>query len=505
MKKRFIIITAILCHCIQLDAEFLQSYQVEKTKETKANIGILSIDKTVDNSWAYLAPLMELFLDDNIKAIVLLFEIDYGYFGTPMAFSLAKSITQLKKIYKKPVIAYGENWLSSSAYIIAASADHIMTAPLCLLGHISYRENYTDYSIANSNNGSHETPVKGGLYKYFRDSNHSISKEDVKKLQDYFEECWQYLIKELVFLKPKLDQHKKHWIDGDVFLANNGSKHIENFFIDSLGDKLDLEKYVANLIKEEQKKSLIKSHCQELVKIELNSQKKEKIVILNATKSLRWQDSNYYCTILNQVFLDENVKGIVINVACNGANSCAVLYNLFTQITKLKQKYKKTVVAYIDSTAFSGGYWLACFAEYIIASPLSEIGSIGNRWGRRDYTKHNTLKHVIVHAISANKYGNIFNEHKELQDAELLQIQEIVDGGHLAFINQVKSARPKLISNESVWKEAQIYTAHKACEIGLVDSIGCPIDAIKYIEKEKALSELKIVFYNFFTNEKEKN
>lgn len=478
---------------------FATSYTIENKQP---DIGELIInDKEINSSWSYLTTLTEYFLDDNIKAIVIILESNLVY--SSKAFSLAKSIVSLKKKYKKPVIAYSEDVIQGSIYIIAASADYIMTSPMCILGNLGYHANYPDFSKQHSKNGIHENCIKGGKYKYLANPNHPISNDDLQILQNQINTGWKTIIKELIQLRPKLNKHKNKWINGQIFVANQ-ILDFDNFFIDKIGDKLDLNNFVSQLINKKNLNLTIKQANLDLEKIEINKDKNNKIIVLNASNSLQSSDSNYYLDLFSKSFDDENTLGIIINIDVTGANSAGLMYNLYTQIKKLKQAHNKPVVAYIDNYAFSGGYWLACCADFIISSPLAEVGSIGARWSRFDLTGQDAKNEVIYHAISANKFGNLSNEHTILSSQEESHIQKVINIQHAGFIKQVIDARPKLKKNIKDWKEAQIYTAYRALNLGLIDAIGCPIDAIKYIIKDKDLKDIKIVFDNLTINETSK-
>ncbi|MDR3646735.1 MAG: S49 family peptidase [Candidatus Babeliales bacterium] len=474
-------------------------------------IGVLVInDKDAPNSWAYLAHLTEFFLDKEVKAIVILLEVGNGYFGYSQAFAIAKSIKDLKKIYKKPVIAYGEQWLAHSAYVVACASDCIMAAPMCMLGHMTYGNNYIDKSEQLIKEGIRITPVHAGKYKYQDDPDFKISDEDLKRAQISVNEAWQNVISNIIDLRPALKECKSSWVNGEIFIA---SQIKNNNFYDKIGDKLDLQNVTLQLINKQNKKKfklsdlevVVKEPFLELEKLEVSKDNKKTIAVVNASQMLKWEDSNYYFQLFADLFYDTNILGIVININVYGANSGSGMYNLYTQIKKLKQITKKPVVAYIDCYAYSGGYWLACCADYIIASPLADLGSVGYRWSRVDYTKYDVKNNISYNPIASNELGNIFNEHKTLTEKEQKIIQDLINFRHLGFIAQIKDSRPKLKNNESEWKEAQVYNPYKALNLGMIDKIGSSIDSVKYISKKEDLNNIKIIFRTLNKPEEKRN
>lgn len=465
--------------------------------KTNPNIGILNIEeKDITSSWSYLTPLTELFMDKDIKAIILNMKVDYGSFYYSNAFTIANSIIQLKKIYKKPVIAYGEIWLAYSAYIIATSADYIMASPLCILGHMTYNLDYIDKSEQNIKDGLHITPIHAGKYKNQAREYLPISQEDLKVFQKNLNNNWQNIVNNLIQLRPILGEYKPEWVNGEIYIAN---KMKNNFFIDKIGDRLELLDFVLELINEKNLKKtdlkfVLKECVKDLEKSVINKDQKNILAIINLKDSLLWQSSENYFKIITEAFENPNVIGILFDINCYGANSWGTAYNLYTEIKKLKKVHNKTVIAYIGDYAYSGGYWFACCADHIIASPTSPIGSIGSIWHKYDYTRKDIRENINYNPLSSNELGNIFNDHKKLTQNEEALIQKMTNELNSGFIEHVKDARPMLINNENEWQEAQIYNAYDALKIGLIDEIGSPIDAIKRINKNEDLKSVQINF-----------
>lgn len=490
-------------------------FQEANTIETPYKIGIHTIKDTKEyqNTWPVLKPLIDLFTDKNIKAVVLMLEVDYGHFGYANAFGIAKSIQFLKKKYNKPVIAYGENWLAKSSYVIATSADIIMASPICILGHIGYYENFLDVSKKNKKNGYEINPIHVGKYKFLGRDFLPITKSDLKLLQARFDTSFDEIVKHIIALRPQLNEHKNKWINGDLFLPSIG---IRTAFIDKIGDKIDLMHLAAELVYN--KKLTVEEACKlgldpilnepikidNLCKIKLNDNKKVKIAICNIIDALDWQDSNYYLALFTELMVDPEISGVIISIDCPGSNSAALMSNLYTQIIKLKKLFKKPVVAYIEKGAGSGGFWISLVADYIIASPLAEIGHIGNTWGRWEHMGADLKEDKTFHTVATNKFINIFNEKTAMTTEQKEMLKKLVTDQYLLFVEQAKEARPLLRNNEHLWKEAQIYVANEALQVGLIDKIGSPTDAIEYINKDCDLENIDFVFRKFNVN-KEKH
>jgi signal peptide peptidase SppA len=488
-------------------------YAMEPNKKEAIGIQIIKKAKDSQSSWSIIKPLIDLFIDDNIKAIILLQEVDYGHFGYAEAFGIAHSISSLKKKYKKPVIAYGKNWMAHSAYVIAAAADVIMVSPLCILGHMGVYMNRLDESDKYAKEGYRLNEIKAGRYKTLFTPYIAVKDGELEICQNIINRRYSDIVNYLIKLRPKLDKYKRAWINGELFLPNQ-VKDKDNFFIDVIGDTIDLKQLALKLIydKELSLREALDVDIAYVIKEpiafgELSALQedkesiKSKIAVLNVT-ILNWQNSNHYSQELYRLFKDNSIKGIIASINCKGCNSAAVMAQLFSEIKKLKKIYKKPIVSYIDSLAYSGGYWFAIATDYIIASPLAMVGHIGNRWDRFDKVLKNVIDGKKVHAIASNKFITMFDEDVPLSKEQEEMLQALVENQYNEYVNQVKEARPALNLNDAeVWKESQKFPASHALELGLIDLIGDPLDAIRYIDLYLNLNNVELLFIDFNVEE----
>ena len=80
---------------------------------------------------------------------------------------------------------------------------------------------------------------------------------------------------------------------------------------------------------------------------------------------------------LKQYENSSSVPAILLNINSPGGD-VAASQELYTEIKRLREEKGKVVVAYISSVGASGAYYLACAADYIIASPGTLVGSISS-------------------------------------------------------------------------------------------------------------------------------
>jgi len=465
--------------------------------QVKPKIGVIAIDNEVKNSWSVLNPIMELCADTEVKAIILFIESGYdsSTIGYSVALSLLKDITALKKEYKKPIFAYSETNLRGASYVLALSADVIMTTPVTILGYMGLSWSTLNESEKLKKDGWNPSNVHAGKYKYYGDSQLPVNPEHLALMQETVDIRFKDLVELMVQARPVLNEHKAEWIEAQMFLGLEDGK--QSYFVDKIGDKIDLIGIVletANLpvknlheINYEIKKPVIDL----MEKNKINDKKFNIGVITVPYLDLPGWD---YSKLLVTLLANPDIKGIVLSVDCSGSNSSGLMSNLYEEILKLKKLYKKPVVAYVEGVAYSGGYWIAIAADHIVSAPLCRIGCIGYKAGRWDCTQKNKKEDKVFYPIVSGKFMNAYNENIAFGDDAKQMLQNQVNLHMKRFIEHVENARPQLKNNENEWVEAQIHPACIALKLGLIDQVGSAFDAVKFINKDVVFDNVNFVF-----------
>ncbi|MEJ0096384.1 MAG: S49 family peptidase [Methylocella sp.] len=134
---------------------------------------------------------------------------------------------------------------------------------------------------------------------------------------------------------------------------------------------------------------------------------------------------------------------------------------------------QKPVTAVVNGMACSGAYWLAAQANKIIASPISEVGSIGVISTHSDMSSALKSFGLKISMIFSGKKKADGNPYEPLSDSAKADIQARVDELRLAFAGQVAEGRDGKISLDQVLAtEAATYMGDEAISLGLIDEIG---------------------------------
>lgn len=195
---------------------------------------------------------------------------------------------------------------------------------------------------------------------------------------------------------------------------------------------------------------------------------------------------------LQKLRKDEQVKAVVIRVNSGGGSAFAS-EQIWHEVQLLKAE--KPVVISMGGMAASGGYYISCGANKILAEPSTLTGSIGIFGMIPDATELATEKlglHFDV--VKTNKYADFGAPTvmgalaRPFTTDEAALMQANIERGYDLFISRVAEGRG--ISKDSVDAigQGRVWTGEQAIKLGLVDQLGNLNDAIAEAAK---LAELK--------------
>ena len=174
---------------------------------------------------------------------------------------------------------------------------------------------------------------------------------------------------------------------------------------------------------------------------------------------------------------DSSVPVVVLHINSPGGGAAAS-QEIYEEVNKLREKGKK-VVASMGSVAASGGYYVACAADTIVANPATLTGSIGVIFQfpvAEELFKKIGLKFEVVKRGEIKDIGSM---NRSMTKRERESLQSVVDDTYDQFVDVVAESRE--MEREKVVKiaDGSIFTGRQAKELGLVDKLGNLQDAIK--------------------------
>jgi len=195
---------------------------------------------------------------------------------------------------------------------------------------------------------------------------------------------------------------------------------------------------------------------------------------------------------VHQYAEDEGVKAIIIRIDSPGGG-VGPSQEIHREI--LKAKSKKKVVTSMGSVAASGGYYIACASDLIIANPGTITGSIGvlmEFTNIEELFKKIGIKGVV---LKSGEHKDIGSPFREMTPEEKKIIQAVVDNVHQQFILAVAKGRNLNPSKVVEIADGRILTGEQAKQLGLVDQIGNLQDAIDIVAKMVGIEGKPHVLY----------
>lgn len=184
---------------------------------------------------------------------------------------------------------------------------------------------------------------------------------------------------------------------------------------------------------------------------------------------------------LDKLANNEDVKAVVLRINSGGGSAYAS-EQMWRAVQLLKKK--KPVVVSMGGMAASGGYYMSCGANYIVAEPTTLTGSIGIFGLIPDFSglvkDKLGLRFDVVKTNKASDFGTLS---RPFDAAESAALQAHVNRGYALFLKRVAEGRTAAghkMTPEAVDHIAQgrVWTGNQALKNGLVDKIGTLNDAI---------------------------
>ncbi|MBU2650272.1 MAG: signal peptide peptidase SppA [Bacteroidetes bacterium] len=188
--------------------------------------------------------------------------------------------------------------------------------------------------------------------------------------------------------------------------------------------------------------------------------------------------------------LDDNIKAIVMRVNSPGGDGVAS--DVIWREVKLAKETKPFVVSMGDVAA-SGGYWISCAADKILADPSTITGSIGvfalipNMQGMFNEKLGMTFDHV-----KTNANADFPSVTKPLSSFQRAKMENEIDRFYQVFLERVSSGRNMSIEKVDEIGQGRVWSGIDALEIGLIDEFGGLQEAVDLAASMAGLTNYKI-------------
>jgi protease-4 len=193
---------------------------------------------------------------------------------------------------------------------------------------------------------------------------------------------------------------------------------------------------------------------------------------------------------LDKAANDEAIKAVVLRVDSPGGS--AVASEIILQATR-RLAAKKPFVVSMGDVAGSGGYYVACGADTIVADAstvTASIGVVGGKFATDDMWESIG---ITWHSMPRGKHADMLYSGQPFTDEQREILQSWMDEVYEVFKGHVVRIRgDRLTKPIDEIAGGRVFTGRQALELGLVDRLGTLSDAIRLAADKAGLKDYDV-------------
>ncbi len=190
---------------------------------------------------------------------------------------------------------------------------------------------------------------------------------------------------------------------------------------------------------------------------------------------------------------DPAVKAVVLQIDSPGGGITAsdIIYHRVKELSESG----KVVVAALEDLAASGGYYVACPSDWIVAHPTTITGSIGvmiQTFNLEDLMEKIGVRDVT---IKRGEEKDVLSPFRDLTPSEREMLEGVIDEMYQRFLDVVAEGRDLDDDRLEAVADGRIFTGTQALDHDLVDEIGYRETAIARARELAGIEEATVIEY----------
>ena len=401
----------------------------------------------------------------------------------------------------KFIVAYGGNYLQST-YYLASVADKIAINPQGSLGwHGLATQTYFLKDLLDKI-GVEMQIFRVGTYKSAVEPYISteMSPANREQTQAFANSIWGQMVDDVAASRNIPVDSLNALADKNMDFQPT-EVYINSGLADTLLYKDEMLAYLKQLTETDEDDSLNKLYLEDMVNVQRNVPKDKSgniLAVYYATGTIGSSELSTDEGInpekvtkdLRRLREDESVKAVVFRVNSPGGSAFGS-EEIWREVTLLKEQ--KPVIVSMGDYAASGGYYISCAADWIIAQPTTLTGSIG-------------IFGYIPNAekLLNDKLGIHFDGVKTNKLADLGDISRPFTDGYELFTQRCADGRKMSVDEIKQIAEGRVWTGEMAKDLKLVDELGGIDRAIEVAAERAEIEDYTVMSYpkqeDFFTS-----
>lgn len=430
--------------------------------------------------------------DDNVSGI---------YLKLGMLQAAPASITEIRDAlqrFKKDgkfVVAYGDNF-SNGTYQLATAADKVYMNPQGMPMLTGIKLNTIFYKGLLDKLGVEMQIFKVGTFKSAVEPFCNTALSDANRLQlnVLSQSIWNEII---------IDAAQARHIDTATInrFANNGlffaaaDSAVAYGLVDSLLYENDMKRVLQRLTNDDNFHTIKLRQMKRLAK---SSSASDRVAVLYANGEIDGMtgnsgiDSKKIVEQLLKLADNDDVKAVVMRVNSPGGSAYGS-----EQIWHAAEvlRAKKPFIVSMSDYAASGGYYISCSADTIVAQPNTLTGSIGI-FGMFPNLQGATQKlGLTFDGVKTNRFSDLGDITRPMNDAERQLMQQYIERGYALFVQRCAEGRSLSVDSIRTIAEGRVWSGKDAQQLGLVDVLGGLDTAITIAAEKAQLTDYSLVTY----------
>ena len=190
---------------------------------------------------------------------------------------------------------------------------------------------------------------------------------------------------------------------------------------------------------------------------------------------------------LRAVLEDEQAHGLVLQVDSPGGSAIASEV-IWREVCRVREAGKPVVVS-MGSVAASGGYYVSCPADVILALPSTLTGSIGVFGGKLVLAEVLDRLGVSTGQIEQGRHSLMYSSRKGFSAEQRERLAHVIDAVYTDFVAKVAAGRGRDVEAIDAVAGGRVWTGRDAVGAGLVDELGGLRDAVRIARQKAGLAE----------------
>ncbi len=395
----------------------------------------------------------------------------------------------------KFIVAYADNYSQKDYYLVSV-ANKILINPQGMLELKGLSAQTMFFKNTLDKLGIEMQIVKVGTYKSAVEPLITTKMSDANREQVtvYMGSIWKTFLTE-VSAARKISVEKLNAYADEMMMFQPTEKAKQYGLVDGLAYTNEADSILKSFVKglEKDKDVTFVKHSAMTKLPDTSKYDKNKVAVIYAVGEITDADGEGIVArdlvkTINEVAKDSAVKAVVLRVSSPGGSAYAS-EQIWHALNILKAN--KTLIVSMGDYAASGGYYISCMADNIVAQPNTITGSIGIFGVIPNISGLNEKLGLTYDGVKTNKMSDAITVNRKFTPEEHNLMQNCVNRGYELFVKRCADGRKMKTEQIKAIAEGRVWTGEDAIKNGLVDKIGGLNDAIAL-----AVAKAKLKTYN---------